>query len=100
MSVISEPTIDDLFITEPGVNDSDEIEASAAVTNNAHRQDTDEILSRAGVYTGKQGDGTTGQHIEGDAYTITHDDGTALLDRYFPNSPVDLGLWVTHWDLT
>jgi hypothetical protein len=90
-SVISEPTIDDLFITEPAVNDSDEIEASAALTNNAHRLDTDEILSRADVYTGKQGDRTIGQHIEGDVYTIAHDNGMALLDGYFPNSPVDLG---------
>jgi hypothetical protein len=90
-SVISEPTINDLFITEPAVYDSSEIEASMALTNNAHRLFTDEILSRASVYTTKQGDGTIGQNIEGDAYTITHDDGMALLDGYFPNSPVDLG---------
>ena len=80
-----------MFIIEPAVNDSNEIEASAALTNNAHRLDTDEILSRADVYTGKQGDGTIGRYIEGDAYIITHDDGMALLDGFFLNSPVDLG---------
>jgi hypothetical protein len=90
-SVISEPTIDDLFIIEPAVKDPNEIEASAALTNNAHCPDTDEILSRADAYTGKQGDGTIGQHIEGDVYIITHDDGMALLDGFFPNSPVGLG---------
>jgi hypothetical protein len=91
-SVISEPTINDLFITEPAVYSSNEIEALVALTNNAHRLYTNEILSQAGVYTTKQGDGTISQHIKGDTYTITHNDRMALLDRYFPNSLVDLGL--------
>lgn len=75
-SIISELTIDDSLITEPAVNDSNK---------------TDEIPSRFDVNTTKHGDETIGQQIEGDLHTITHDDGMAILDEYFPNSPVDSG---------
>lgn len=54
-SANSEPTIDDSLITESAVNKSDE---TGALTNDVHL-------------------------LEGDLHTITHDDGMAILDRYF-----------------
>jgi hypothetical protein len=62
-----------------------------ALANDAHRLCTDEIPSRSSLNTTKHSDDTIGQQIEGDLHTITHDDGMAILNEYFPNSLVDLG---------
>jgi hypothetical protein len=86
----SEPTIDDLFITEPAVIDSNEIGALKALANGAHRLCADEIPSQVGVNTTQQSNEAIGQHIDGYTHAITHE-GMVLLDGYFPNSPVDLG---------
>ncbi len=32
-----------------------------------------------------------GQHIDSDTYKMAHDDGMAILDEYYRNSPVDSG---------
>lgn len=60
----------------------------------AHRLYDDEILSPTlfpdGIPHTKHDDGTVDQYIGGDIPAMTHDDGIAILDGYFLNSPVDL----------
>jgi hypothetical protein len=86
-SIMDEPTIDN-SITKPAIDDSNKTEASKALVNDVYGLCADENLSRSDVNTTMRGDEIIGQQIEGDLHTMTHDDGMAILDEYFPNSPV------------
>jgi hypothetical protein len=89
--VINKPTISKSLITKPLVNDFNKTNALRTLVNDTHCLYANEILLQSSINTIKYSDETIRQQIEGDLHTISHNNGIAILDKYFLNSPVNLG---------